>query len=357
MLFTFPASALSCNWFNRTIIDALTNGMDIVDAGELPGRWQDCLPDDKRDVLGHKPGLRKHLNAFWKAFQNLAIEEKDTVRSAISGQNDLPRLFRNSIPCLSADELPDEVKIPANRLARYLFRQLIEIKDGGKNLRDTHFELIHESGIRICPFCGINRFRTPRNRRNELDHIMAISKYPFVSADFKNLVPICNECNLEKRDADILVDQNGNRRRCSDPYSGPIFWVCLADSEFGNGNVIKGIRMPRWEISLLPDIPEATTWDEVYNIRSRYASILDEDLPVWVKHFADWYVRVKGRNRSPCEVSAELCQYARNVIQYRFDDQSFLKVEVFKFLDRSCRDRDIGQEVQEWLWGFVENAT
>lgn len=361
MLFTFPANALSRNWLNQTIIDTLINGMNIVDAGELPEEWQDCLPDDKRDVLGHKPGLRNHLNAFWQAFQNLAIEEKEAVRSAIICQTNLPELFANMIPCPSAEDLPEEVKKNADQLARYLFRQLIEIKDGGKNLRDIHFDLIHESGIRICPFCGLHYFRPPGKRRNELDHIMPISKYPFVGADFRNLAPTCNECNSYKGQTDILVDEIGARRKCSDPYShsGPIFTVCLAGSEFGSGNEINGTRMPRWEISLLPDIPEATTWDAVYNIKSRYASTLDADLPAWVSHFASWFVREKGRNTSPgpSDVSAELYRYVCNVVQYGFDDRSFLKVEVFKFLDKSCRDRDIGQEVQDWLWEFVEYAT
>ena len=299
-----------------------------------------------------KHGLKRHLNAFWVAFQNLSGGQKTTVRSAISGQNNLPRLFRNATPCLSADELPDEIKITANRLARYLFRQLIEIKDGDKNLRDTHFDFIHESGIRVCPFCGLQYFDPPGNRRNELDHIMAISKYPFVAANFRNLAPICNYCNSEKRDVDILVDQNGNRRRCSDPYFGPVFTVCLADSDVGDCT-----RTPLWEISLLPEVPEAATWDAVYKIKARYRAILNSSYSSWIQEFADWFAREIGKGQSPSAVSAELRRYICNVVQDGFNDRSFLKSEVFKFLDRSCADPNTGHEVQNFLRDAVENAT
>ena len=368
MLFTFPENALNCNWFNPAIIDTLTKGMDAVDSNELPEEWQDCLPDDlpdnKRNILIQKRGLRDHLGAFWEGFRNLAEVDKETVRGAIMCQTNLPELFTNGTPCPSADDLQEDIKENAKQLARYLFDQLLKIKDGEKNLRDTHFDTIQTSGIQICPFCGLHYFRSPNILRNELDHIMAISKYPFVAADFRNLVPICKECNSVKGDTDILVDENGSRRKCSDPYSGPIFTVCLAGSEFGNGNECNGIRMPRWEINLLPKFPEATacdqqaaTWDAVYKIKTRYEHFLDKNYSRWIEHFAKWFVLEVGKNKSPSEVAAELCRYVCNVVQYRFDEQSFLKVDVFKFLDRSCRDEDIGQEVKNRLWDFVKCAT
>ena len=361
MLYAFPAIAPGFNWLNQAIIGTLTNGMNAIDAGEFPSEWQRCLPpslpDDKRDLLARKPGLQNHINAFWEIFGNLADEEKEAVRNAIECQTNLPDLFANTIQCPSANDLPEEIRIKTNQLARYLFGQLVKIKDGEKYLRDIHFCTIHSSGGEVCPFCGLYPFRPPSGRRNELDHIMAISRYPFVAADFKNLAPICNECNVVKGDTDILVDENGNRRRCSNPYFGPVFTVCLAGSEFGNGNEIKGTKVPRWEINLLPDIPEATTWDTVYNIKARYKAILDLNYFSWIEHFAIWFVSEIGRSRSSYEVSAELCRYACNVVQYKLTDRAFLIVEVFKFLDRSCRDPDTGHEARNFLLDFVKHAT
>ena len=76
----------------------------------------------------------------------------------------------------------------------------------------------------------------------------------------------------------------------------------------------------------------------------------------WVKHFALWFVKEIGVGKSPDVVAETLPRYIENVIQDNFEDRAFLKAEAFRFLSHSFADPINGNEIKEWLWGFVEYA-
>ena len=359
MLFTFPPEALNCNWVNQTVTEVLSAGMNAIDIGQAPPAWPGILPADKRDLLRRRRGLRPKLVAFWDGYSDLSAEDRTCLRDAIVSQTNLPIVYLDvaqQCPCL--DDIPAVMRVPVQTLSEYLFGQLGKIKLDGKALRDIQFETCQNHGVRICPFCGLDYFQPVGTKRNALDHLMPISKYPFVSADFKNLPPTCHSCNsLYKLDQDILFDEAGARRPCSDPYAGPVYRLSLNGSAFGEGSEVQGFILPRWQIHFDgPNAQQAETWDAVYEIKSRLASTLDADFLSWVRHFALWFVKEIGTGKTPEEVAESLPRYIENVIQEKFEDRAFLKAEAFRFLDRSCVDLINGNEIKEWLWGFVEYA-
>jgi len=332
--------------------------MDAIDAGNEPAAWPNCLPADKRAVLRQRTGLRLKLAAFWEEFSELTPGDRTCVRNAISSQTDLPNVYSDvtaNCPCM--DDIPVHIQASVKALSKYLFGQLGEIKEGTKALRDIQFENCQNNGVRICPFCGLDYFQPVGTKRNALDHLMPISKYPFASADFKNLPPTCHTCNSQyKGDRDVLFDVGG-RRLCADPYAGPTYQVRLEGSVFESGNEVNGYTLPRWEIDISGGPAEqANTWDAVYEIRSRFVALLDADFLSWVKSFATWFVKEVGEGKSSAEVAAELPRYIDNVIQDGLEDRAFLKAEVFRFLDRSSRSAATGEDVKEWLWSQVEYA-
>jgi hypothetical protein len=120
---------------------------------------------------------------------------------------------------------------------------------------------------------------------------------------------------------------------------------------------VQGFILPRWQIHFDgPTAQQAETWDAVYKIKSRLVSNLDADLLSWVKHFALWFVKEIGVGKSPDVVAETLPRYIENVIQDNFEDRAFLKAEAFRFLSHSFADPINGNEIKEWLWGFVEYA-
>ena len=185
---------------------------------------------------------------------------------------------------------------------------------------------------------------------------MPISKYPFVSADFRNLPPTCHSCNsLYKLSKDILRDEDGVRRLCSDPYEGPVYRLSLDGSVFGEGNERRGFTLPKWQIHFDgPSAQQAETWDAVYEIKSRLISALDVDFLSWIDHFALWFIREIGSGKSSDEVADTLPRYIANVLQEKFKERAFLRAEVFRFMHSSCKDPKTGKDIREWLWSFVK---
>ena len=359
MLFTFPPEALSCNWVNQKVTEALNAGMDAIDVGQEPPAWPESLPADKRDVLRRRTGLQPKLIAFWDGYYDLSPADRTCLRNAISSQTNLPIVYSDvTLLCPCLNDLPAEIQGVVKTLSEYLFGQLGEIKENGRALRDIQFETCQNHGIRICPYCGLDYFQPVGTKRNALDHLMPISKYPFVSADFKNLPPTCHACNsLYKLGQDILFDNTGARRPCSDPYAGPAYQLKLNGSVFDQGNEVKGFTLPKWEIGFDgATVQQAETWDAVYKIKSRLVSTLDADFLSWIEHFASWFDKEIGAGKSPDEVAETLPRYIENVIQDNFQDRAFLKAEVFRFLNRSCADPINGNEIKAWLWEFVEYA-
>ena len=362
MLFTYPADALACNWLNGQIIETLLAGMDSIDADGTPTAWPECLPEEKRHILRRQTALQPNIEGFWAAYLELSEPLRSDVRSAISQQTNIPELYCNeAVTCLSLDDLPDLVKPSLKVLAEYAYGKLATLKEDGKVLRDIHFEKLQESGVKVCPFCGLENFRPLGLMRNALDHLMPISRYPFVASDLRNLAPACHACNsLYKRDVDILIDDDGNRRLCSDPYGVTAYRVSLIGSEFEAGNTIGGYQLPRWEISLVGEpFQQAVTWDQVYKVKARYEATLDRDFISWIERFALWLVREDEtfKDKQPSDTAEQIPRYISNVIQEGFADTSFLKAEAFEVLQTTCADPAKGHDAQNWLFGFVRYAT
>ncbi|MCL6699838.1 hypothetical protein LZ496_13745 [Sphingomonas sp. NSE70-1] len=64
-----------------------------------------------------------------------------------------------------------------------------------------------------------------------------------------------------------------------------------------------------------------------------------------------------GRGHNAAAVAAQVPRYIEGVVQDAYADRAFLKAEAFRLLDRSIRDLQIGEDVRQWLWGFVEYAS
>lgn len=360
MLFSYPIEALGHNWLNALAVDLMLAGMNAIDGGFEPAAWPGCLPEGQRDILAQRTGLRSKLACLLQRYSQLPAAQRPDVRAAIMRQTALPDVFNDTAPCPTIDSLPQSIRESASALATYLFGQLSSIKAADGFLRDHQYSVIYAADIRLCPFCGLNYFRAPGAPRHALDHLLPISKYPFASADLRNLPPACDECNSTyKRAIDVLIGSDGLRRRCCDPYFGPNYRITLEGSEFFNGNEIGGYTLPRWNINIVGhESDRSDTWDAVYQIKTRYTrDILDADFLSWVGHYSRWFIREKGRDHNAAAVAAELPRYIEGVVQDGYADRAFLKAEAFRLLDRVSRDPQTGEDVRQWLWGFVEYAS
>jgi len=361
MLFTYSPQALLENWLNQTIVQILNDGMLRIIGGHQVVAWPSVIPVARRSKLKSRTGIRKRLEKFWIEFIALNLATQEVLLETLSQQSCLPDVLFNNSTCVEIDRFPDGIRDATVDLFRFLFEeQLTTINIGSECLRDVHYTAIYAAfPSRVCPFCGLGHFRAPGAPRHALDHYMPITKHPFVGADFRNLPPMCSECNSDfKKNIDILRDKRGRRRRCVDPYNGPIFRVSLAKSLPFAGSVKNGIHLPKWNIQFKGGPQsEAENWDRIFKIRERYErDVLNAEFRSWLEHFVHWYVRGNHGGNGGNEIAAAIPEYIDTVIQDGLADKAFLKAEVFRMLRNECLSYQRGEDMKAFLEVLVANV-
>ena len=353
MLFCYAGDANADNWLHETILHVLFDGMDEVDSGHALTVWPDCIPADRVEVLGGRHGLRDRRNAFLAAYTLLPPPERAEVREAVEIQNAFPALFDGVSACVRLKDLPESIREPAEELFRFAFGLLTPL-----GLRDAHYLKIYDQlPARICPFCGIERLDAPGQPREDLDHYLPISSYPFAGANLRNLSPMGGRCNKPFKHAlDVMFDAaTDDRRRCSDPYGGPTFEISLANSVPFEGATVGSILCPEWNIEFVgPDPVAAETWNSVFKIRDRYvSSLLNPEFRDWMSHFANWAVRSDLAISDKAETVDALGKYVTTCIQEGLAESAFLKRAMFRMLKDQCADGPQSERLVSWLVSLV----
>ncbi|AYL59467.1 MULTISPECIES: hypothetical protein [Enterobacteriaceae] len=354
MLFTYTPLSLEENWLNSTIINILNVSMrSILNGGDVSS-WPDIIPPNRRLQLQTRSGIRDRILNFLREFIELERVNQEALLIAMEQQTSLPNVLYDDSVCTGIGEFPENMRKVADDLFRFLFeKQLTTINILGKCLRDIHYEAIYyHLPWRICPFCGLGYLRAPGAPRHALDHFMPISKYPFAGADFRNLPPMCSECNSDfKKNTDVLIDEDGHRRHCVDPYHGPFFKVSLSESIPFAGSIRGAIRLPKWDIKFIGEPQEqAENWDRIFKIRERYKrDVLDVDFRFWLEQFSIWYLSSNQGQLLGNEIAASIPGYIDSVLQVGLADRAFLKAQVFKLLHVECLDPDRGDDMKAFL--------
>ena len=218
-------------------------------------------------------GLRDRLQAYSNVFSNLQPADRQAVRQALFRQNRIRSLLANNCNCATADQLPAGFCNALLSLSAEAFRLL-----GILGIRDQQYRTIYNNlRHKVCPFCGLERLDAPGAPRENLDHYLPRSRYPFAAANAKNLVPMGGRCNSAYKGTADLLWNGALRRRAFFPYDHSGVAVSLTNSQPFGGSA--GGAHPQWEISFIPDSVEAQTWDSIFHIRERYVrDVLDRTM-------------------------------------------------------------------------------
>jgi hypothetical protein len=140
------------------------------------------------------------------------------------------------------------------------------------NLKDhvDSFCATNEEGL--CPFCGLTDNRDENYKtRDDYDHYLPRHKYPFNSVNFRNLAPMCSDCNKSyKTTKDPISRTPGTRQKAYAPFDPavtlPKFSVALDSSK------IKALSLTDICITITSAThqEEVDTWQWLFGIQERY---------------------------------------------------------------------------------------
>jgi hypothetical protein len=333
LLFGYPVAATHNNWLHECLCEALKNVHAAVDAGTRYPGWPKILPLAHQAVLRSRRGLRDRMCSYDRAIRLLSRSERDDVLQAVEDQNRISDLLAGLSDCVTITDLPHAVREPVAALFSFAYDLLEPL-----GLRDPHYAAIYESiPEHVCPFCGTEYFDAPVEgvRREELDHYLAKSLYPFAAANLRNLVPMGHKCNASyKHTSNLLRCSRGARRVAFDPYSHTKCDVVLDESDPFNGVTS---NTPLWVIRFEPDSPAVATWDDVFKIRERYCrNWLDPSFRSWLDLFRRSALRSGMRLSTNDEIVVALKWFEDLWVMNGMQQQGFLKAAVFRMLRLNC---------------------
>lgn len=186
-----------------------------------------------------------------------------------------------------------------------------------------YYDLIVQKDDR-CHFCGVSSLTIKyESNRNAFDHYLAKQTYPFVSVNFKNLVPACSNCNnLRKGVKDVLLWKH-KRVKAFYPYTKQQYSIQVK-IKFKEGVVYSNNLVPS-DFDLLCVCEgyqeQVDNWMRVYDIEEHFkAKCCGGTVKSKLSEIMD-FCKIKN-------MSVEtILQHMENNLEH---DMNFLKVPFFR---------------------------
>ncbi|WP_294314986.1 hypothetical protein [uncultured Chryseobacterium sp.] len=260
--------------------------------------------------------FNSHIELIYAEFLNINKTSREKLKSWYKINNRISFIYRKNIKSpISYDQLSKKHPELTKLLKSFYFKlygndspfilkafgNLKEIKKSHyKNFIDKNFNG-HEG---ICPFCGLSSIKgNDHSKLEAYDHFISKGNYPFNSINFKNLAPMCHECNssykLEKEplfNIDSIVKTNKIKRKAFYPYEKKT-WNIEVDITLNNN--ISQIKVEDIDLNIKTTFrqEELESWKEVYSIEERYkAKIVAEHYGLhWYKKIEEGFNNAKKK--------------------------------------------------------------
>lgn len=278
---------------------------------------------------GKKQKLIQLFESFFLEFSKLHDSSKTELIDCFFATNKVDELLNDisvgiDVELLKLKQFPLALITSVKDLFIYMYETTM------KPARNRHYKALIAGISSYCPFCGIERLISDRNKTQDYDHILNKGTYPFAAVNLRNLVPMGSVCNQKyKRGIDILTDLNGQRRKYANPYTQAI----PVKVEF-QGSILPSVsnRRGTWSITFLVnpgDEPYVQTWAEVFDIKNRYEEFIVKDhYETWRRQFIN---RKKGAIHNVHELKSNFSREANQYANHLYIDKDFLRYALFSF--------------------------
>lgn len=346
------------NWLHDCLGIMLSSIHQAVDAGSTV-TWADLiaqLPASDAAKLQRKRSIENGVKKYQKKLSTIrGAASRKRILDAFTDQNKVSALLAGVGDCAQLGALPKAIQDAAKDLFEAAFKLLTSL-----GVRDRQYRIAFDSlPFPQCPFCWIDTFDDPTLPREDLDHYLAIHKYPFAGANLCNLPPMCQKCNERYKRTEDVLRVNAVRRHSFSLYmlrrdipAVPRVQVSLMGSK-----LYAGVRSPpQWMITFLPATKEVDTWQEVFRIRERYVStVLDHSYLSWLGRFAD---TCRSFNCWPSNASGLLNaidMYVGSLKAAGPRDKGFLQLAMFEMIRFECSEGNV--QLRDWIFDFACSRT
>ena len=261
---------------------------------------------DFENIFDSYEKISKPLKSIFRKYQHLPQESKEKIIKAFEQNNMIEDICAKKIKPITYLELDDVIRTELYDFYKSLWETILGYQ---KVIDDScsvtiHFKEFTDSlhqDILICPFCGLQNMLSKGDaedgKRDDYDHYLPKKLYPFNSINFKNLVPMCHNCNSKyKGQKNTVMDVEKNRRKVFYPYDTVLFdneivvEIDTDEEELSNKDT--------WDIKInasLGYVEELNSWNDIFDIQQRYKNRIVELEKIWKNRLLEKYRKQKAR--------------------------------------------------------------
>jgi hypothetical protein len=308
--------------------------------------------------------LKAKFRAVYNKYKSIKTKvNRDRIVNTFIHSNQIENLCANTpgVLMITLDDLPASIRKDIDKLFLYLYNTAVKYHGFETYVNDTVRESINRFIVKnkmvVCPFCALESYTNIEGQaRLPLDHWLNKDKFPMVSVNFNNLVPIGKDCNPRpaKGDKNVLVDQAPPNARITAYYpyqnhgeTNPVF-------NFVNEPSVNPIADADWTFSLTPNNPLEQNifdnWVSTMNITTRYLDYFRKNIfPMWENDYIE-FINDPDNNYA----------HAQNILELKanfgFWRSTFkTKARPGAFLYRSFIDYLINRASNAYLQGLCDN--
>lgn len=243
-------------------------------------------------VSRHTGILKKNLQDIYDIVKDWKQPKKTAFCEAIRRSNNIEAICNGTLKPWKEDDIPIEVRELTKTLFLKLYNDVLKgaifkEKYGDRKSHYHGFKKHATNDLEFCPACGIVEMKTYEDKKtDQYDHYLPKDIYPLSSINFKNLVPICIDCNsIEiKSNKDILS------------YSGKVFYPFDENNneieiELSINTNHVDLSKILWNINYscaTNKTDEITAWKMIYNIESRHKTHLSGRIIKWYGFYNEY---------------------------------------------------------------------
>lgn len=214
-----------------------------------------------------------------------------------------------------------------------------------KLIPDHYFKLMEANKREVCPFCGLLHLKGNNHGcREAYDHYLPKAIFPFSPVNFKNLAPMCNECNSSYKTTKIPIEKSNpvedeeTRKLAFYPYAEESpnieFQVQINTADI-NSLCPDDIQI---EISSDGNDEQVESWIRVFGLEERYKASLcsPDDGKAWVNSIIEGYDNAVAQGSTLTREQYFEAQYIDAKFQPE-TEKGFIKAP---FLE-ACKDKGI----------------
>lgn len=277
--------------------------------------------------------LYKKAEAFFNKYKRLG-NQQSVVLNAFREMNKIAGLLKGDVQRICLADLPASIQKESKELFKVLYEEALT----SYGIKAHYASFCNKQKNNWCPFCGMEKLEHYSHQKEDYDHLLAKSIYPFAAINMRNLAPTCKKCNrTHKKTKDIIYDDI-NQIKAVNPYSAKLDIKVKFD-----GTILpKGRKKGAWAIGVTPSREEVIRWEYVYEITDRiiknyFANGKEADFNLWLGE----YISVNDLNpdlNSLKKVRESLEKYGLRFDIGRYTEGRYIKSDFFKWIAKNADD-------------------